>query len=334
MTMTAVRMHDYGDAGVLRVDTIPRPATIGPRDLRIAVQAAAINPVDFKIRKGAQRALIWLDLPWTLGMDVSGVVTEVGSKVKSFAVGDEVISSPSHRRMGCYAEEVVLRADECAPKPAAVDHVHAAALPLVGLTAYDALVGAAKLKAGEKVLIQAGAGGVGSIAIQLAKHLGAEVYTTCSPRNAELVTELGADHVIDYRSQDYEEVARGCDVVLESMGGDHLERALRTVRNGGRVASITPGLLDWTKRYGKVMGVLRFAGYFLRLALGARLKRGVRLSLVTRHADGKNLAYLSRLVDEGAIAPLVDRTYPLAETAEAHRYLETGHARGKVVLTT
>jgi len=332
-TMTAVRMHDYGEADVLRVDTVPRPNQIGARDLRIAVHAAAINPVDFKIRKGAQRALIWLKLPWTLGMDVSGVVTEVGSHVRDFSVGDEVISSPSHRRMGCYAEEVVLRAEECAPKPSSVDHVHAAALPLVGLTAHDALVGAAKLKPGEKVLIQAGAGGVGSIAIQIAKHLGAEVYTTCSPRNAELVTELGADHVIDYRSQDYEEVARGCDVVLESMGGDHLERALRTVRDGGRVASITPGLLDWTRRHGAVLGILRFVVYFLRLLLSYRFRRGVRLSLVTRHADGKNLAKLSQWVDEGVISPLLDRTYPLAQTAEAHRYLETGHARGKVVLT-
>jgi NADPH:quinone reductase-like Zn-dependent oxidoreductase len=235
--------------------------------------------------------------------------------------------------MGCYAEEVVLRADECAPKPSSVDHVHAAALPLVGLTAYDALVDAAGLQAGERVLIQAGAGGVGSIAIQLAKHIGAEVYTTCSPRNAELVRSLGADHVIDYRTQDYEEVAQGCDVILESMGGEHLERALRTVAPGGRVASITPGLVAWTQRYGAVAGILRFAGYFARQWWRARVHRGVRLSLVTRRARGDHLARLARLVDEGAIRPLIDRTYPLADARDAHRYLETGHARGKVVLT-
>ncbi|MEM9692865.1 MAG: NADP-dependent oxidoreductase [Myxococcota bacterium] len=332
-TMTAVRMHEYGDADVLRLDTIPRPATIGPHDLRIDVRAAAINPVDFKIRKGAQRALIRLRLPWTLGMDVSGVVTEIGSKVTHFSVGDEVVSSPSHRRMGCYAEEVILRADECARKPTNLDHVHAAALPLVGLTAHDALVGSAQLKAGEKVLIQAGAGGVGSIAIQLAKQLGAEVYTTCSPRNAALVTELGADHVIDYRAENYEEVARDCDVVLESMGGEHLERAVNTVTRGGRVVSITAGLVDWTRRYGTFLGVVRFGFSFARLAVRARWKKDVRLSFVTRRISGENLAYLGSLVERGAIRPRVDRTYPLAQAAEAHRYLETGHARGKVVLT-
>ncbi|MEM1032183.1 MAG: NADP-dependent oxidoreductase [Myxococcota bacterium] len=331
-TMTAVRMHGYGPPEVLHVEEVPRPGALGPRDLRVAVHAAAINPVDFKIRKGAQRAFIWLDLPAILGMDVSGVVTEVGARVTDFAVGDAVIASPSHRRMGGYAEEVVVRADECAAKPAGLDHPEAAALPLVGLTAYDALVGSACVQEGERVFVQAGAGGVGSIAIQLAKHLGAEVFTTCSPRNADVVRSLGADRVINYRTEDYEKVAAGCDVILESMGGDHLERAIRTVRDGGRVASITPGLLDWTGRYGAVLGVIGFGLYFAWRAGGARLRRGVRVALVTRRPRGQNLTRLGALVDEGALRPLVDRTYPLAEVREAHRYLETGHARGKVVL--
>jgi NADPH:quinone reductase-like Zn-dependent oxidoreductase len=332
-TMTAVRMHAYGDADVLHVDDVARPGALGAREIRVAVKAAAINPVDHKIRSGAQRALIWLKLPYTLGMDVSGVVTEVGSRVTDFQVGDEVISSPSHRRMGCYAEEVVLSADECAKKPASVDHVHAAALPLVGLTAWDALVGSARLREGEKVLIQAGSGGVGSTAIQLAKHLGATVYTTCSARNAELVRELGADRVIDYNEERYEDVAAGCDVILESMGAEHVERAMRTVGRGGRIATITPGLLNWTKRHGAVLGVLAFLVHFISQWLRARFVYGARLSLVTRKASGRNLAQLARLVENGAIRPLVDRTYPLDQAREAHRYLETGRARGKVVLT-
>lgn len=332
-TMTAVRMHAYGDADVLRVDDVPRPGTLGPRELRVAVKAAAINPVDHKIRSGAQRALIWLKLPYTLGMDVSGVVTEVGSRVTELEVGDAVISSPSHRRMGCYAEEVVLAADECAKKPASVDHVHAAALPLVGLTAWDALVGSARLQPGERVLIQAGAGGVGSVAIQLAKHLGATVYATCSARNADLVRELGADRVIDYNEERYEDVAAGCDVILESMGHEHIERAMRTVGRGGRIAAITPGMLDWTQRHGAVLGVLMFLVHFAGQWLRARFTHGARLSLVTRKASGRNLEKLAELVDAGVIRPLVDRTYPLADAREAHRYLETGRARGKVVLT-
>ncbi len=332
-TMTAVRMHAYGDADVLHVDDIARPGALGANEIRVAVKAAAINPVDHKIRSGAQRALIWLKLPYTLGMDVSGVVTEVGSRVTAFEVGDEVISSPSHRRMGCYAEEVVLAADECAKKPSNIDHVHAAALPLVGLTAWDALVGACDLKKGERVLIQAGSGGVGSIAIQLAKHIGAKVYTTCSARNADLVRELGADRVIDYNEERYEDVANGCDVVLESMGREHIERAMKTVGRGGRIAEITPGMMDWTKKYGAVLGVLMFLVSFVRLWFKARFTYGARLSLVTRKANGDNLAKLSAMVEEGAIRPLVDRTYDLKDVREAHRYLETGRARGKVVLT-
>ena len=329
--MKAIRMHAYGDAGVLRLEDAP-PMALGPRDLRIAVKAPSINPIDFKVREGVQRALIRLSMPATLGMDVSGVVTEVGAKVRGFAVGDEVFGSPSHRRMGCYAEEVVVSASECALKPASLDHHEAAALPLVGLTAWDALVGACDLRPGQRVLIQAGSGGVGTVAIQLAKHLGAEVLTTCSERNAELVRGLGADRVIDYRAERFEDVAEGCDAVLESIGGDDMRRAVATVRRGGVVASITPGLPAYTKKHGPWLGVAAFALTLVPLVVRARLSRGVKLRLVTRRASGANLARLGELVERGALRPVIDRVYPLAEAAEAHRYLETGRARGKVVL--
>lgn len=329
--MKAVRIHDYGDADVLRLEDVA-PARLGPRDLRVAVRATAVNPIDFKLRSGAQRAVVPLSMPWTLGMDVSGVVTEVGAKVEGFAVGDPVFASPSHRRMGCYAEEVVIRADECAHKPASLTHVEAASLPLVGLTAYNALVDACALAPGDKVLIQAGAGGVGTVAIQLAKHLGAEVYTTCSERNVELLESLGADRVIDYRAERFEEVAAGCDAVLESMGGEHLDRALATVRPKGTVASITPGLPTYTERHGAWLGVLVFGAHLVRRAVGAWMRNGAKLKLVTRRASGANLAKLARMVDEGAIRPVIDRVFRLDEVADAHRYLETGHARGKVVL--
>lgn len=329
--MKAVRIHSYGDADVLRVEDVERPR-LGPRDLRIAVHATSVNPVDYKLRSGTQRAILPLTMPWTLGMDVSGVVTEVGAKVTGFAVGDEVFSSPHHRRMGTYAEEVVVRADECALKPSSISHEEAAALPLVGLTAYDAVVGAMKVKPGQKVLIQAGSGGVGTVAIQLAKHLGADVYTTCSERNAELVTSLGADRVINYREERFEDVARDCDAILESMGGAHLERALETVRPKGVVATITPGLPEYTHKYGAYLGVLRFAVYLLQRIVGSWLDKGTRLRLVTRRASGKNLAKVAKLVDEGAIRPVIDRVFPLGEVADAHRYIETGRARGKIVL--
>jgi len=329
--MKAIRIHSYGEADVLHVEDVA-PTPLGPKDLRIAVKATSVNPIDYKLRSGAQRAIVPLSMPWTLGMDVSGVVTEVGAKVKGFAVGDAVFSSPSHKRMGCYAEDVVVRADECALKPDALTHVEAASLPMVGLTAWNALVDACDVQPGQKVLIQAGSGGVGTVAIQLAKHLGADVYTTCSGRNAELVEELGADRVINYREERFEEVAQGCDAVLESMGGEHLERAIGTVRPKGTIASITPGLPAYTKKHGAWLGVIVFGLYLIRRIVGARLKNGAKLRLVTRKASGATLAKLAELVDRGKIRPVIDRVFALDEAAEAHRYIETGRARGKVVL--
>lgn len=329
--MRAVRMHEYGDASVLRLEDVP-PPLLGPHDVRVAVRASSVNPIDTKVRSGGQRAVIRLTMPWTLGMDVSGVITEVGARVTRFAAGDEVFGSPSHRRMGCYAEEVVVRADELAHKPNSIDHLQAASLPLVGLTAWDALVTSCAVRSGQRVLIQAGAGGVGTVAIQLAKHLGATVYTTASAGNHELVKSLGADVAIDYRRERFEEVARGCDAALESVGGDDILRALAAVRRGGRVASITAGLPEYTKRHGPALGLLAFGVKLLGLMLRARLVHGVRLRMVTRRASAANLAALAALVDQGVIRPVIDRVFPLAGTADAHRYLETGRARGKVVL--
>ncbi|MDP1921021.1 MAG: NADP-dependent oxidoreductase [Myxococcales bacterium] len=328
--MRAVRLHRYGAAEELRLEDTPSPRA-GPDDVRVAVRAAAVNPVDFKIRSGAQRAVLRLSLPWTLGMDVSGEVLEVGARVSGFKPGDQIVASPSHRRMGCYADEVVIRADEIALKPACLTHIEAASLPLVALTAWDALK-ALRVTRSQRILIQAGAGGVGSVAIQLARHLGAEVLTTCSASNVELVRSLGADRAIDYRSEDWRDVARDCDAVLDSLGGDALPDAISTVRRGGRVACITPGVPDFTKRYGSVLGLLVFGGWLGGTMLRARLTRGVSLSVVTRRTNGQTLGEVMRLVESGALRPVIDRVFPLAEAAAAHRYLETGHARGKVVL--
>jgi len=329
--MRAARIHRYGDASELVVEEAPPPAC-GPDDVRVAVHATSVNPVDAKIRKGGQRAVIRPRFPATLGMDLSGVVTEVGARVSGVTVGDEVFASPSHRRMGCYAEEVVVRADEVAPKPRRLSHEEAASLPLVGLTAWDVLVSSLRVAPGQRLLITAGSGGVGTIAIQLAKHLGAdEVLATCSAGNAALVRSLGADVAIDYRAQRFEEVARGVDAVLEAVGGDDIERALATVRRGGRVAIITAGLPDFTARLGPALGLVRMALRLVSLRTRAALA-GRSLRLVTRTPSGANLRKLGELVDAGAIRPVIDRVFPLDEIAEAHRYLETGRARGKVVI--
>jgi len=327
----AALIHGYGQPDVFRIEDVPAPVC-GPRDVLVDVRAAGINPIDYKIRSGGQRAVIWLSFPAVLGLDVSGVVAQVGDQVTRFAVGDEVFASPSHRRMGTYAEQIAVRESELARKPSRLSHAQAAALPLVGLTAWDSLMGACKLQAGERVLIQAGSGGVGTIAIQLAKHVGAEVFTTCSPRNHELVAGLGADHVIDYRTQDWAVEAADVDVILESIGGDDLERAIGAVKRGGRIASIAAGLPQYTKRFGPALGLTAMISATLWRMVRARATRGVKLSMVTRRASGANLQQLAAIVDAGDMTPVVDRVFALDDVAEAHRYLETSRARGKVVL--
>ena len=329
--MRAARIAAYGGPEQLNVEDVADP-TCGPNDVLVDIHASSVNPVDYKIRLGAQRAIIRLKLPATLGMDLSGVVAEVGGSVQGFAVGDEVYSSPSHKRMGTYAERILVRPSELAHKPKSLSHQEAASLPLVALTAWDALVGSAKLQSGERVLIQAGSGGVGSVAIQLARHLGAQVFTTCSPRNAELVASLGAHTVIDYRSQDWAEVAEGVDVILESIGGDEIRKAVRAVKKGGRVACITANLPAYTKKYGPTLGVMavgcEIAGHVMR----ARLTRGVGVSFVTRTPSGANLKALAEIVDAGGIKPVIDKVFPLDEIVEAHRAIETGRTRGKIVI--
>ena len=227
--MRAALITAYGPPEVLQVREIDAP-TPGPREVLIAARASSINPIDCKIRQGSQRAFIRLKLPAVGGMDISGEVVAVGSQVTRFQVGDQVVASPSHKRQGCHAEQALAHEDELALKPPALTHAQAAAIPLAGLTAWDALVTHGKLQPGQRVLIQAGAGGVGTLAIQLANSLGAEVYTTCSARNLDLVKELGAHVAIDYATTRYEEAAQGCDLIIECMGPEHFPRALATAR--------------------------------------------------------------------------------------------------------
>ena len=328
--MTAAVIDRYGAPDVFRVAEVPRP-TPGPGDLLVKVLATSVNPVDCKQRQGIQRAVVRKAMPAILGMDVSGIVEAVGPGVTAFAPGDAVFSSPSHKRPGTYAQYVVIGQEEAAPKPPSLSHVEAASLPLVGLTAWDCLVGAAHLSAGQSVLIQAGSGGVGTVAIQLAKHLGAHVATTCSAGNAQLVSELGADRVIDYRTDAFVDVLSDLDVVLECMG-PHVWRDARAVlRPGGVVTAIATGFPEAAKRWGPWVAPLVVGWTIGAGIVGARL-RGRRLAVVVRGASGENLARLGALVESGAIKPVIERAFPLADIAEAHRVAETGRTRGKIVI--
>lgn len=329
--MKAVRIHEYGDASVLRLDDVDPPA-LGPRDVRIRVCATSVNPVDWKIRSGGQRNIIPLELPWILGLDVSGVVVEVGPKVTRFQKGDEVWSSPTHRRPGTYAEEVCIDESEVALKPKTVSHDEAASLPLVALTAYQCLVEAGQLKPGQTVLIHAGAGGVGSVAIQIAKHLGARVITTCSARNAEFVKQLGADEAVDYTKTRVEDAVSNVDLILDSLGEPAFESNMKIVRRGGRIANITVNVPGHVERHGPTLGLFTLAGSFLWMHLAPLFKNFVILKHVIKRCDGRMLQEIADLVDKGAIKPTIDKVFPLADVQEAHRYSESNRARGKIVL--
>jgi NADPH:quinone reductase-like Zn-dependent oxidoreductase len=331
--MLAARIHEYGGPEVLRVEEVDKPAP-GPRDVLIRVRASAVNPVDWKVRSGVQRNIMRYKLPWILGLDVSGVVEAKGAEVTRFQVGDEVWSSPTHRRPGTYADYVCIDEREVAKKPKNLTHEEAASIPLVGLTAYQCLVEACRLKKGDRVLIHAGAGGVGSFAIQLARHLGAHVLTTASARNADFVRELGADEVIDYTKGSFADglVDAPVDAVLDSLGESAFDDNLRALRRGGRMANITFDVGKHIERSGTFFSLLTLGVAFLRLLLLPWFRKGVRSRHVIKRCDGEQLGEITRLVEAGAIKPIIDRVVPLAEIQEAHRHSESHHARGKIVV--
>lgn len=328
--MRAARIHRYGPPEVFSIDDVPAPRP-GPRDVRVEVHAASVNPVDWKIRSGHQRALVRLSMPWTLGLDFSGRVIEVGRDVTRFCVGDEVYGSPTHRRPGTYAEELVVDERAIAHKPRNLSHLEAATIPLVGLTAWDALVVGGRLRAGQLALIHAGSGGVGTFAIQLAKELGAEVATTCSERNAELVRSLGADRVVDYRAERFDRVLSDVDFVLDALGGEERDRSLAIVKRGGCVATMVGGFPEYAERLGPALGAVAAIGSLASVTLRGAL-RGVRVYHVLRECNGAMLEQITRRIERGAIRPVIDRVFALDEIAEAHRYSESGRARGKIAI--
>jgi NADPH:quinone reductase-like Zn-dependent oxidoreductase len=307
-TMTAVHITEFGGPEVLRAGVLPRPVP-GAGELLVRVHAAAVNPVDATVRAGHGQGLADARFPYVPGYDLSGVVVEVGEGVTRFAPGDEVFAMLHLRRGGAYAEYAVVRDAEAAAKPARATHVEAASLPLVALTAWQALFQTADLQPGQTVLIHAGAGGVGSVAIQLAKWRGARVIATASERNHEFLRSLGTDVVVDYTTQRFEDSAREVDVVLDPIGGETQVRSLATVRDGG----ILVGLMGLT-------------------AAGRSPGRGVRATAILVEPDSAQLRRIAELVDAGHLRPIVTHTLPLAEAAEAHRQSETRRTRGKIVL--
>ena len=330
--MKAFLIDQYDRKGGGRVSDIAEPV-VRDDDVLVQVHAASVNVLDSKIRSGEFKMILPYRLPLILGNDVAGTVLEVGSRVRRFKPGDQVYARPDDDRIGGFAERISIKESSLAFKPANLTMEEAAALPLVGLTAWQVLVDTARLQAGQKVLIHAGSGGVGTIAIQLAKHLGAFVATTTSTANVEWVRSLGADLVIDYRKQDFAAVLRDYDVVLNSLGTDVLAQSLRVLRPGGQLISISgPPTPQFAREQGlgwPLAQVFRALSYRIRRQAG---KRGVHYTFVFMRANGEQLGALTSLVEAGHIRPVIDRSYPLASTADALAYVEQGRAKGKVVV--
>jgi len=305
---------------------------VGERDVLIRVEAVGINQLDEKIRLGEFAQILPYSLPVVLGNDVAGTVIRVGGLVESFRPGDRVFARPDQGRMGAFAERIAVADADLALVPTRITAAEAASLPLVALTAWQALVERGRVQPGQKVLIHAGAGGVGSIAIQLARHLGATVATTASAANADFVRRLGADVVIDHRTEDFEEVLADYDLVLDSLGGENLERSLRVLRPGGLAIGISgPPDPSFAKRAGLNV-VVRLAIAALSRKIRRQAKRlGVTYEFLFMRADGRQLTRLAELVDDGVITPVVSKTYPFEQIPAALADLAAGGGRGKIV---
>jgi len=316
----------------LRFGEMPEPA-LRDDDVLVAIHAAGLNLLDSKIRSGEFKSILPYRPPFILGHDLAGIVVRVGSKVRQFKPGDQIYARPRDGRVGTFAEFIAVNEADVALKPKNLTMEEAASIPLVGLTAWQVLVEKARLKKGQKVLIHAGSGGVGTFAIQLAKHLGATVATTTSTANVELVKSLGADVVIDYSKDDFATILRDYDVVLNSLGGEVLEKSLQVLKPGGKLISISgPPDPDFAKDIGAswiLRQGIRLLSYRIRKKA---IRHHVSYSFLFMRASGDQLREITSLVESGVIRPVVDRVFPFESTNDAMAYLEKGHAKGKVII--
>jgi len=330
--MKAFIVDRYKKKGALRFGEMPDPEP-GDNDVLVEIHAAGVNMLDSKIRDGEFKLILPYRLPLILGNDVAGVVVRVGRKVRRLKPGDEVYARPHQDRIGAFAELIAMNEADVALKPKNLTMEEAASIPLVGLTAWQVLVERARLKKGQKVLIHAGSGGVGTFAIQLAKHLGATVATTTSSVNVDLVKSLGADIVIVYKKQEFENILSGYDVVLNSLGTDTLERSLTVLKPGGQLISISgPPDVAFAKE-NRSNWFLQQVMRLLSFGISRKAKRsGVSYSFLFMRANGEQLGPITSLIESGIIRPVMDRVFPFEATNDALAYIETGRSKGKVVV--
>ncbi len=330
--MKAYTINRYSKEDKLQLVEVAEPV-VNENDMLVQVHSASINQLDAKLKSGEFKLLLPYKFPLILGHDVAGVITKVGSKVSRFKVGDEIFARPADFKIGAFAEYIAVNEKDVALKPKNISMEQAASIPLVALTVWQAFVEKAKLKKGQKVFIQAGSGGVGTIAIQLAKHLGATVATTTSADNFDLVKSLGADVAIDYKTQDFETILKDYDLVLNSQDEKTLERSLRILKSGGKVISIS-GPPDTT--FAKEIGLswfMKTAVFFLSRKVRSQAKKlGVDYSFLLMQANGKQLSEIGKLIEQGIIRPVVDKVFSFEQMNEAMSYVSSGRAKGKVVV--
>ena len=330
--MKAFVINKYSKNGSLQLTQMSVPE-VKENDILVDIHAAGVNLLDSKIKTGEFKLILPYKLPLILGHDVAGVITKVGKNVTKFKVGDEVYARVRDQRIGTFAEFITINEADAALKPKNLSMEEAASIPLVALTAWQVLVEKAKIKKDEKVFIQAGSGGVGTIAIQLAKHLGAIVATTASAKSFDFLEKLGADIVIDYKNSDFENRLSNYDVVLNSQDKETLEKSLKILKSGGKLISISgPPTPDFAKEIK--------APWFVKIILslissGIRKKakaKNVDYSFLFMKADGEQLNEITKLIEAGIIEPVMDKVFPFDKTNEALSYVESGRAKGKVVI--
>lgn len=330
--MKAFIVDRYGSTDGLRAAEVAEPQ-LRDEDVLVQIHAASVNVLDSKIKAGEFKLILPYRLPLILGNDLAGVVVRVGSRVQRFNVGDEVYARPAKDRIGTFAEFIAMHERDVALKPTTLTMEEAASVPLVALTAWQALVERANLQPGQKVFIQAGSGGVGTYAIQLANYLDATIATTTSAANRDWVKNLGADVVIDYKTEDFATRLHDYDLVLHSQDAATLEKSLGVLRPGGKLISISgPPDPDFAKEIG-ASWLVKLATRLLSRDIRNKAKqRNIDYSFLFMHANGDQLGEISALIDAGAIRPVVDRVFPFEATNEALAYVETGRAKGKVVV--
>lgn len=331
-SMKAWAIDSYGGPEALRLHELPQPQ-VGANDVLIKVKAASLNPLDWKVRNGMLKRIRSFDFPLILGNDCAGVVKEVGSEVERFKVGDEVFTRVPKDRIGTLAEFISVDQSAVALKPHNLSFEEAAGIPLVALTAWQALHDFVQIGPGSRVLIQAGAGGVGSLALQIARLLGAEVYTTASLPKHELVRSLGAHRAIDYRNERFEDCVSDCDLVLDTLGGESLKRSVEVLKKNGVIVSISGPLDPQTAQEMELNWLLRrvVRGMSWSIRREAR-KHGGTYRFLFMRPDGKQLAEIAALLEQGKLKPLLDKVYSFEEAPQAFEYVEKGHASGKVVV--